>query len=105
MQRTVQLYFGQAIDIDDIGLGDVPEDNLPSEKEIKKRLMDWAKTHTNNRLTSFEFDGITLYFSEVVEAPIDHDPKYPLCDHEETWYLRPTIDPENHNCVTMRLKK
>jgi hypothetical protein len=105
MQRTVELYFQQAICYDDIGLGDIPEADLPSERAIKRQLVDWAKKQTQNRLTGFEFDGWTLYFKEVVETAIDYDPWFLLCDHEETWHVRPSIAPENHNCTTIRFKK
>ena len=95
-RRTALVYFNQYVDGTMIGFtGD--EDDLPSDREITKRLKAYAATLTPNRLTAFESDGWTLMFKEVVEVEFDYYPHFPMWAQSDLDSVKPHYLPNGCN--------
>jgi len=108
-RRTALVYFQQYVDGSMIGFtGD--EDNLPSDREINKRLKAYAQTLTPNRLTGFDSDGWTMNFKEVVEVEFDYYPHFPMwaqsdLDGVKPYYLPNGCNGDGANVSSKKLKK
>ena len=95
-RRTALVYFNQYVDGTMIGFtGD--EDDLPSDREITKRLKAYAATLSPNRLTAFESDGWTLYFKEVVEVEFNYYPHFPMWAQSDLDGVKPHYLPNGCN--------
>ena len=95
-RRTALIYFNQYVDGTMIGFtGD--EDDLPSDREVTKRLKAYAATLTPNRLTGFDSDGWTLMFKEVVEVEFDYYPHFPMWAQSDLDGVKPHYLPNGCN--------
>lgn len=95
-RRTALVYFQQYVDGSMIGFTGF-EDDLPSDREMTKRLKAYAATLTPNRLTSFDSDGYTLMFKEVVEVEFDYYPHFPMWAQSDLDGVKPHYLPNGCN--------
>jgi len=102
-RRTALIYFQQYVDGGMIGFtGD--EDDLPSDREMNKRLKAYAQTLTTNRLTGWEGDGWTMYFKEVVEVEFDYFSGYAMWQQSDLDGVKPQYCSDDVNVTSMKLK-